>query len=53
MKWLIETLIWLVITGVGAALIWGPTPTVLLSSLAISMVLSLIGGNLIYWRREE
>ena len=52
MKWLIETLVWLVITGVGASLIWGPTLPVLGSALLISLLLSLVGGNLIYWRKD-
>lgn len=52
MKWLIETLAWLVITGIGASLIWGPTLPVLGSALLISLLLSLVGGNLIYWRKD-
>ena len=53
MKWLIETLIWLLITGIGASLIWGPTPLVLASSLGISLLLSLLGMNLIYWKKDH
>ena len=52
MKWLLETLVWLVVTGVAASLIWGPTLPVLAGSLFISLLLSLVGGNLIYWRKD-
>jgi hypothetical protein len=53
MKWLIETVVWLLITGVGASLLWGPSLPVLSSALLISLLLSLLGGNLIYWRKSD
>ena len=48
MKFLIETLFWLLATGLVVTWFWGFNPFSLGISLVLSLALSLIGGNLLF-----
>jgi len=50
MKFLIETVLWLIVTTIFTTWIWGLNPASLILSLILSLVLSLIGGNVLYNR---
>lgn len=50
MKFLIETVLWLIVTTIFTTWIWGLNPVSLIFSLVLSLTLSLIGGNVLYNR---
>lgn len=52
MKFVLETLVWMVITGSVVIWIWGFNPASLGISLILSFALSLIGGNMLFNREN-
>lgn len=48
MRFLLETLFWLVVTGLAVTWIWGFSLSTLAISLTLSLILSLVGGNLLF-----
>lgn len=48
MKFILETLVWLVITAVVVIGIWGFHPMSLGLALVLSLAMSLIGGNVLF-----
>lgn len=52
MRFVIETVFWLFVTGLIVIWLWGFTPWAVAVALILSLLLSLIGGNILFNREN-